>query len=65
MDIIESGLIDYWTRNITRDQATDTDKGQKILRLENLQGGFFLLAIGLTISFVVFIAEICYHYHRK
>lgn len=64
LDIIESGIIDYWTRNVTKDQDADQDEGrfqeQKVLKLANLQGGFFLLGIGLGISFLTFIAEILY-----
>lgn len=64
--IIESGLIDYWTRTITREQEeAEANKGQKILRLENLQGCFYLLALGWGVSLVAFIVEIIIHHRKK
>lgn len=60
LDIIESGLIDYWTRNVTTEGVADKDekfKEQKILKLANLQGVFFIWALGLALSLATFAAE--------
>ena len=64
LDVIESGLIDYWTRNVAKDRAAEqgqeeVEKEEKILKLTNLQGGFILWAIGLGLSIVTFLVEIC------
>lgn len=57
--VIEAGLIDYWADNMARipghmDKITE----EKTLHLDNLQGAFYILAVGLFVSFGVFLVEL-------
>lgn len=70
----DSGIIDYWFRlmNIKYGKAYMASFFDKnnikrstdpvALKIENLIGAFYLLGIGLTISFVVFLFEIWFQW---
>lgn len=66
LNIIESGLIRYWTdhttsRQIANDAKID-HKTEQVLTLDNLQGVFLLWSMGITMSNVVFIGELVNFY---
>lgn len=67
----ESGIIQHWFRNIDYpkgpafmlqffDNKIERSMEQRPLMLDNVSSGFYLLLIGLFISIVVFVIEICY-----
>lgn len=61
--IKESGLIDHWREEISsRELALEAKmsfRSEKVLTLNNLRGGFLLWSIGIGVSLVVFVVEIC------
>lgn len=66
--IMESGLISFLTDAITRTQTADEKRifnEEKVLKLDNLLGGFVLLFIGYSLSFVAFIGELLYFKYGK
>ena len=60
--ISESGLLVKWMKDINKNRTlgdiTFPEDGWRKLTVENLQSPFYLLLIGLGISFVVFILEV-------
>lgn len=64
--ILEAGLLSKWQGDSQREsdlQSTgpgeeDEDSGQIVLKVEHVQGAFFVTGIGLVVSFVVFLLEI-------
>jgi hypothetical protein len=72
MDLsIAAGLPQYWdlifTFKFVARNAIDKNVEEDLyLHLENMSQAFYLLLIGLSLSFLVFIAEIFYHrYHLR
>ncbi|XP_076029796.1 ionotropic receptor 93a-like [Oratosquilla oratoria] len=68
---VESGLVNYWKANALKEfrqseglhplglvEEEEQEKGERPLNLEELQGSFFILAIGLGLSFLVLLLEV-------
>jgi hypothetical protein len=67
--LIESGIVQHWKQSITYQSVNSTvsrpferdgrkNTGPEVLRMENVQGAFLLLAAGVLICILVFIAEL-------
>ncbi|KAJ4443947.1 hypothetical protein ANN_05736 [Periplaneta americana] len=58
--MVEAGLVRKWDQQIKREKqstAASEDNGISMLRLGDLNLVFFLLGVGLTLSFVTFLIE--------
>lgn len=67
--LIESGIVQHWKQTITHQSVNSTvtslfkEDGRKntepeMLSMENIQGAFLLLAVGILVGVLVFIAEV-------
>ena len=67
--LIESGIVQHWKKSNTHEIVNSTisslfekdgreNKGPEVLRLEHVQGAFLLLAVGVLVCVIVFIAEL-------
>ena len=67
--LIESGIVQHWKERNTRESVNSTvsrlfekdgrkNTGPEVLRLEHVQGAFLLLAAGVLMYVLVFIAEL-------
>ena len=67
--LIESGIVQHWKDRSTRESVNSTvsrlfekdgrkNTGPEVLRLEHVQGAFLLLAAGVMMCLLVFIAEL-------
>lgn len=65
--ILEAGLLSKWQADSQRENemkgsAVDEDgDGQIVLKIEHVQGAFYVTAIGLVVSFLVFLLEILFY----
>jgi len=67
--LIEAGIVQHWKERFTYESVNSTvsslfekdgrkNKGPEVLRLEHVQGAFLLLAAGVLMCILVFIAEL-------
>jgi hypothetical protein len=67
--LIESGIVQHWKKRYTHESVNSTvsrlfekdgrkNTGPEVLRLEHVQGAFLLLATGVLMCILVFIAEL-------
>jgi hypothetical protein len=63
--LIESGLIDYqrsqFARHIQQQRNTGTNRGNIAFSIQHLQGAFYLLTIGLSVSILALVVELIIH----
>ena len=63
---MESGLVDYHRSKFVKKLKEFSPEGEpKPFSLDDLQGAFYILILGLTISSLVFVIEIGFHYIIK
>lgn len=62
--IFESGIKQYWETLMKfkfnlRDSIDNFDRGNFLLKLDDMMFTFYVLGVGLSISFMVFVFEVC------
>lgn len=63
--ILEAGLLNKWQADSQRESdlssvsiVTEEDSGQIVLKVQHVQGAFYVLIVGLFVAFVIYLLEL-------
>ncbi|XP_057369249.1 glutamate receptor ionotropic, delta-1-like [Daphnia carinata] len=66
--LVEAGIVEHISSQFAKKQTSrDPTKSRKLAAysLDNLQGAFYLLGLGIALSFVIFLSEVIFGYRKR